>query len=192
MPVRLNGSTSGYVELAAPAVAGSTSLELPTDSIKPGMVLVAAQSFSAVSSVSVDNCFTATYSNYRLTINASIATASGSLNIRLRTSGTDSATGYYEQRLEAYGTSIAASAQSNVTFGVISWLDTNICTASVDFFRPSISETTGWNVLGGRSGNNFLASAYHSAATSYDGITIYPNTSTISGTVRIYGYRNSL
>jgi len=29
MPVRINGSTSGYVELAAPAVAGSTSLTLP-------------------------------------------------------------------------------------------------------------------------------------------------------------------
>ena len=29
MPVRLNGSTSGYVELAAPAVAGNVSLTLP-------------------------------------------------------------------------------------------------------------------------------------------------------------------
>lgn len=32
MPVRINGATSGYVELAAPAVAGSTSLTLPATS----------------------------------------------------------------------------------------------------------------------------------------------------------------
>lgn len=30
MPVKLNGSTSGYVELTAPAVAGTTTLTLPT------------------------------------------------------------------------------------------------------------------------------------------------------------------
>ena len=30
MPVRLNGSTSGYTELSAPAVAGNNSIALPT------------------------------------------------------------------------------------------------------------------------------------------------------------------
>lgn len=32
MPIRINGATSGYVELAAPAVAGSTSLTMPATS----------------------------------------------------------------------------------------------------------------------------------------------------------------
>lgn len=40
MPVRINGASSGYVELAAPAVAGSTSLTLPATSgtvfLEPG------------------------------------------------------------------------------------------------------------------------------------------------------------
>lgn len=33
MPVRLNGSTSGYVELAAPAVAGTSSFTFPTGTL---------------------------------------------------------------------------------------------------------------------------------------------------------------
>ncbi len=30
MPVRLNGATSGYTELSAPAVAGITTMTMPT------------------------------------------------------------------------------------------------------------------------------------------------------------------
>ena len=38
-PVRLNGSTSGYTELSAPAVAGSNTLTLPTGNGTSGQVL---------------------------------------------------------------------------------------------------------------------------------------------------------
>ena len=31
----------------------------------------------------------------------------------------------------------------------------------------------------------------HSLATAYDGMTIYPPSGTITGSVRVYGYRNS-
>lgn len=39
MPVRLNGSTSGYSELSAPAVAGNNTLVLPTGNGTNGQVL---------------------------------------------------------------------------------------------------------------------------------------------------------
>lgn len=39
MPVRLNGSTSGYTELSAPAVAGNNTLTLPTGNGSNGQVL---------------------------------------------------------------------------------------------------------------------------------------------------------
>jgi hypothetical protein len=39
MPLRLNGSTSGYTELSAPAVAGSNTLTLPTGNGTSGQVL---------------------------------------------------------------------------------------------------------------------------------------------------------
>ena len=39
MPVRLNGSTSGYTELSAPAVAGNNTITLPTGNGTSGQVL---------------------------------------------------------------------------------------------------------------------------------------------------------
>lgn len=45
MGLRINGSTSGYVELAAPAVAGSTSLTLPLNGF--GKVLQVVQGTTA-------------------------------------------------------------------------------------------------------------------------------------------------
>lgn len=64
MPVRINGSTSGYVELAAPAVAGSTSLTLPATSGTVALVpttsgagnTTSGQSTSSTSYVDVAGC----------------------------------------------------------------------------------------------------------------------------------------
>jgi len=39
MPVRLNGSTSGFTELSAPAVAGNNSIALPTGNGSPYQIL---------------------------------------------------------------------------------------------------------------------------------------------------------
>jgi hypothetical protein len=39
MPVRLNGSTSGYTELSAPAVAGNNTITFPTSNGSNGQVL---------------------------------------------------------------------------------------------------------------------------------------------------------
>jgi len=39
MAIRLNGSTSGYVEISAPAAAGSNTLKLPTGNGTNGQVL---------------------------------------------------------------------------------------------------------------------------------------------------------
>jgi hypothetical protein len=39
MPIRLNGSTSGYTELTAPAVAGNNSIALPTGNGSSGQAL---------------------------------------------------------------------------------------------------------------------------------------------------------
>lgn len=39
MPIKLNGSTSGYTELTAPATAGNNTLTLPTGNGTSGQVL---------------------------------------------------------------------------------------------------------------------------------------------------------
>ena len=95
--IRLNGSSSGYVELTAPAVAGSTSLELPLDSLQPGMVHLHTETFSASSSVSIDNVFSSTYDDYRVMMRYS-ARVSSDLYLRYRSGGLDSPTATQNNR----------------------------------------------------------------------------------------------
>ena len=58
-----------------------------------GLDLIVTQSFSAVSSVSLDNCFSGDYDNYRVLVHVKSAAASGFIMMRLRSSGTDASTG---------------------------------------------------------------------------------------------------
>lgn len=196
MTIRLNGSTSGYVELDAPAVAGTTVLELPTDSIKPGMVLVASQSFSAVSSVSVNNCFSATYDNYRIVGELTGSTALGGF-FRLRASGTDASGSNYDRNEILAGASALVDTQSNnQTYLVLAAANSSRRSGfCADVFAPFLAQETSF--IGMRSYplddmRGFIEFGGHNLATSYDGFTMYPNTGTITGTLRVYGYRNSV
>ena len=199
MPVRLNGSTSGYVELASPAVGGSTVLELPTDSIKPGMVLINTTTFSAAASVSINNCFSATYENYQIVVSKFVGTGNGDFKIRMRSAGTDaSGSNYTFQLFTANGTTPDYARYSSQTAGQIASIrtDANGSDVSLNIFRPFVTSPTnmttgvGYDSYSGAMISNFVSS--HSLSTSYDGFTLYPSTGTMTGTVRIYGYRNSL
>lgn len=194
MPVRLNGSTSGYVELAAPAVAGTTSLELPTDSIKPGLVLVAAESFSAVSSVSVNNCFTATYENYRITMRVEQSNAADA-QFRVRVGGVDLTTATYSDGsiFNSFTTSLGAGGGTGKTF---IYLATTTAGGSAyiayDVLSPQAAQNTGVVIGGVNSASAGFTAGRVNNTTSYDGFTVYPSAGTFTGSLRIYGLRNSL
>ena len=78
MPVKINGATSGSVTLAAPATGSDVTLTLPAAAgtvattayadTAGGLQLITTQTFSAVSAVNVNNCFTSTYDNYQVVI----------------------------------------------------------------------------------------------------------------------------
>jgi hypothetical protein len=196
MPVRLNGSTSGYVELASPAVGGSTVLELPTDSIKPGMVLINTTTFSAASSVSVNNCFSATYDNYKIVLKCSTS-AARNVFIRFRVSGSDNtAAEYFTNTIAGNDTAISGSRASAQTSGLILYADTQTLNAvSIDLYSPFIAEATTMTGMAQRSTNVSLTNLFtmaHKVNSSFDGISIISDTGNLTGTFRVYGYRNSL
>ena len=205
MTLRLNGSTSGYVELDAPAVAGTSALTLPASSgtvattayadTAGGLQLITTQTFSAVSSVSVNNCFTGTYDNYRIVLRGTSSTATALL-FRLRLSGTDNATGssYSTQILDVQLTTIAGdrNTTSDGRIGAIASTLQTLCIA--DFAMPAVAVATGFisqsNFPNGNSAIHHTAGT-HNQTVAYDGISIFPSAGTFSGTVRIYGYKNS-
>ena len=159
-------------------------------------------SFSGASSVSVNNCFTATYNNYRIIFNptASVGTDS-SLNFRYRAGGSDISTATYgSQRIVSFGTNTVSSA--NLTGNTMHPL--SLITASyadvyysvIEVHNPFLSRKkvfrTDINSLGSGGPTFYLEThgGYNDTVTSFDGFSIFTGGTSITGTIRVYGYAN--
>jgi len=160
-----------------------------------GLVLITATTFSAVSSVSVDGCFTSDYRNYRIVLENTNSTTSEN-RIRLRASSTDNTDAVYD-RASVFASSGGTGYQNDVA--QTAWrFDTNyaavINSRSFDVFSPALAartfvnhhmvETAGTDIFVSLSGLG------HRNATAYDGFTYYAVSGTITGTLRIYGYED--
>lgn len=196
--LRLYGSTSGYVEIAPPAVAGTTVLTLPTDSVQPGIVLVSSNSFSAAASVSLNNCFSGTYDNYRVMIRATCSNGQD-LDFRLRLSGTDATSAYSRQAFAAYSgaSTLAWQETSQAAARLVTVNNVSGGWASIDIYSPFIATPTAFISTSSKDNSSANAidifGALHATATAYDGLTVLPNPTqggTMTGSIRIYGYRN--
>lgn len=108
MAVRLNGSTSGYTELDAPAVAGNNTLKMPTSNgsagqsmttdgsgnLSFGSSIVSGTSQASTSGTSIDFTGIPSWAK-RVTVILSGVSTNGSSNIRIRLgSGSVQTTGY--------------------------------------------------------------------------------------------------
>jgi hypothetical protein len=172
-------------------------LSLPSDNLQPGLNLINTTTFSAASTVSVNNCFSSLYQNYRIIINAS-ATVDQGLAIRMRSSGTDNTTAAYtRQRIYGDNTSIVGSRNASDT----SWISgQSIYTSangnsplSLDIYDPYIATYTSYTSLQAYSyagSTLYISSGLHAVSNIFDGLTIYISSGTLTGTLRIYGYRN--
>ena len=157
-------------------------------------VVIAETAFTGAASVSVNNCFTSTYTNYKLVLNVTVA--SGAVNLRMRASGTDSSVSYYWVNYDMYSSNTAISstvAGQNVSSMLVAGDDTY---AMVEIFSPQIAQATGFAVSGVKLepttpraettvGN---AKGAHNVATAYDGFSLVPATGNITGTYTLYGY----
>lgn len=197
--LRLYGSTSGYVEIAPPAVGGSQVLTLPTDSVQPGLVLIANQSVTAASSVAFNNCFNSTYSNYRIVVDSVGSTSSAaSMSLQFRTSGTAySSANYY--RWTIYGANSTALA-ANWVAGTSSAFFTSTADhaghGAVDVIQPfSSTIKTSWSgayySIGSVASDWGWTNGAVLVTNSFDGFALTASSGTFTGSVRIYGYRNS-
>lgn len=179
-------------------------IETVISGIKSGLQHINTTTFSAVSSVSINNVFTSSYDAYKyvIRITASTAPTSWQLNLRLRASGTDStANDYRREAAYAFNNSIGGS-NSTFTSSFIYNVSAASPTNAGDFF----SETTlyGPNLATRKSG--IYATSYTDSAgqaiaeqgalvqqstTQFDGISLISSSGNITGTIRIYGLQNS-
>lgn len=190
--IRLWG-TSGYVELAAPSTAANQVLTLPTDSVQPAQVLVAQQSFSSAASISFNNCFTSAYENYEIFVTVTGSTTAD-LSIRLRSAGVDSVTSYDRQVLQSDGSTGSNARVLNGTSGIIGYVLTTESAGRCMIYRPAQPVPTIMLSDYARSTNAVMIEknmSRHTISAAYDGMTLLPLSGTITGSARLYGYRNS-
>lgn len=164
--------------------------------VDAGLVLVASQNFSAASSASIDGCFTSAHDNYRVLLRASAST-SALLGFRLRLGGVDATSGYrYGNIRGAFTGGVANDESLGVGQDRFYLLDTQAAdvngAVSVDLLDVALASPTfltGGGSYAGSGGYGRAIAGYHEGATAYDGITVYPTSGTITGSLTVYGYR---
>ena len=147
--------------------------------------------FSAVSSLSLNGVFSADYDNYMIVLRGNGA---GSFNqIRLRASGSD-ATGsdYVNQSLSASSSTVAAGRSTLTLFRFGVFAGTQRGGVTGFFYGPYLTQPTAIRAVTIRDTSSAQIednAATHSLSTSYDGFTLFPAVSNISGRIAVYGMR---
>lgn len=173
-------------------------LPLPTDSLEPGLVHLHTETFSSTSSVTVNDVFSSEYNNYKIVLKASGAEAGTTPTyMRMISSGGTYTTSTYIHSL-IYNSHIGgpsrgyAAAQNAMQVTNIGDYDSVL---SADIFSPNVATSTlvtgTYFGLGSTANYSGTLNATEYSSTQHTGFIIYPNTGTVTGTIRIYGYRNS-
>jgi len=183
----------------------SSSTALATDSeiaatyqtkASAGLTLINTTNFTAQSSVSLNNVFSATYDHYKIVCSNTGSGGIVALNIKMRTSGTDSTALYY-------GGANGANSESNYTifnqlnavsalrFGVAKSEEASTVEMRISNPFNSSARTqfaNSYTFSDGTNGRAYYSGGSMVVSTSFDGFTLIPESGTITGTVSVYGY----
>lgn len=153
---------------------------------------------TAVSSISLNDIFSSGYLNYQINVvlnQSSVADA----NIwgRLRASGSDSNTSYYEGGTLQVAAALSAINNLNIAqwdLGRTHSAVNPLSHASMTFkvFQPAVAnpttfytESISWN---NSNTVTFRFSGFHTALTAYTGMSLIVSSGTFGGTLKVYGY----
>lgn len=153
--------------------------------------------FSGVSSLSLNDVFSSTYANYRINLKAQTSTEAD-CNMRMRSSGSDDSSGNYFMQLAGGADSTNfAGLNSSITYWYQGGGGRRWHTMAADLLEPNVADNTFMISLSGDRGTNANINANNrvvmqnnwlTTSTQYTGITFYPSSGTMTGTVTIYGY----
>jgi hypothetical protein len=162
-----------------------------------GLVHINTTSFTNVANVAVDSVFTSSFRNYRIVFDVSAKSTNGFMFLRFRAGGSDNtATQYNHCGLLGRTTqTIAYYGGSGDNYAMIGFSNASQAFNTIEVINPQIALNTKFSTVG-HGGDlttwfNVVGSGNHTSNTQFDGINFSPATGTFSGTVQIFGYRNS-
>jgi len=166
----------------------------------PSLSLITANSFTASSGVTIDGVFSSAFTNYRLLVNITAASGGGYLNFYLRDGTGNITTNYQWQGVAAAGSAAPTNYNGTGTSGVLGYGgytngEWGVCSADILMpFATNWTKTTsiGNGVDSAGAGAILCVSTHHKTAASYTGILLFVPSFTITGTYKIYGYRDSI
>jgi len=186
---------AAWVMIADTDAPPALSLITPTSVAGTNVSISGATvTMSGTTAAFINGCFTSEFDNYRIVISDTTMSSSSSYYMRLRTTTDSTTTYYYAGPYRFY-----AAAGGGDTFGnnTSQWiLGTPNATipsmAVVDVCSPNLAKFTTFQALCTNWDTMINVGGNHQTATSYTGFTIFSiGGIAITGTVRIYGYRNS-
>ena len=166
-----------------------------------GLVYITQGTVSANTTLNFTSIFTSAYDNYRVIFSptAKQTAPQNQINLRVRSGSTDLSTGNLYQWSRMYYYSAGTGGSGSVAENFINMSDSNngLVSFVFDIYAPRLAQetfVTGQTILSQVPGGPFLFGINWGGmvnnSTSYDGFTIV-GTSAISGTARVYGYRQS-
>jgi hypothetical protein len=193
-PARLAVGTNGQI-LTADSTA-ATGLKWNTVSTG-SLVYITGATPSASTAVNINNCFTSTYQNYLIVFNLSSSVGSN-LSMRLRNGGSDRTASNYTyagQSVQPNGTS-GAWYNANGSKWDINDLGIIKTTGTIAMFNPqetsyTTAQTSSQRLTNSTSGRFLTQGLWYWDSVSNDGFSMYPDSGTMTGTIRVYGITNS-
>lgn len=165
---------------------------------KSGFVHLQTTTVSAASTITFTNVYSASFSNYLITISGSNSVANAQLAYRNAISGTPSTSSDWNA-IEVYSNN--ATSPSNYAGGLSDRIHasdggTGSTTGLVYVFYPFLQRQT--RVQASSSGfsssgsfaNLIIAGGFQNNSTSYDGFVFTHNTGNFTGDISVYGIRN--
>ena len=192
------GLPTGGATGASLIKSSSTDYATEWSSTVGGLVLINTTTMSAVASQSLDDVFSATYENYLLLLKLDNSTTAVTNSLRWRASGSDISLSNYKQNINRTKSSTASTLNSEQATN--SGTSITLCVGqtrtgiSFNAYAPFKAENTrNYHNAGSWVSNeayNTWGGGIYEAATVIDGFSIIASTGTLTGTIRVYGYKD--
>jgi len=156
-----------------------------------GLVYVTSATIgTGVSSVTVSNCFSATYDHYRIFVIG--GTNSLQCNLAFQLSGITTSVynqlGYYQ----IWGSAARSDYASTSTSIIACEVTSTGYVSDIEIKNPYASARKYGNVMGESTNNQYSMPFYINSTTSATGFTLTPAIGTMTGgTITVYGYRKA-